>query len=46
MLYRGAQVLIMDEPTAVLAPLEIEELFKTLRSMVAKANPSSSSATS
>ena len=36
MLYRGAQVLIMDEPTAVLAPLEIEELFKTLRSMVAR----------
>ena len=35
MLYRGAQVLIMDEPTAVLAPQEIEELFKTLRSMVA-----------
>jgi ABC-type uncharacterized transport system ATPase subunit len=34
MLYRGAQVLIMDEPTAVLAPLEIEDLFKTLRSMV------------
>jgi len=34
MLYRGAQVLIMDEPTAVLAPLEIEELFKTLRTMV------------
>jgi simple sugar transport system ATP-binding protein len=34
MLYRGAQVLIMDEPTAVLAPQEIEELFKTLRSMV------------
>ncbi len=33
MLYRGAQVLIMDEPTAVLAPLEIEGLFKTLRSM-------------
>jgi simple sugar transport system ATP-binding protein len=34
MLYRGAQVLIMDEPTAVLAPLEIEQLFKTLRSMI------------
>jgi len=34
MLYRGAQVLIMDEPTAVLAPGEIEVLFKTLRSMV------------
>jgi simple sugar transport system ATP-binding protein len=35
MLYRGAQVLIMDEPTAVLAPQEVEELFKTLRSMTA-----------
>ena len=33
MLYRGAQVLIMDEPTAVLAPQEIEGLFGTLRSM-------------
>ncbi|TFH38182.1 MAG: ABC transporter ATP-binding protein [Anaerolineales bacterium] len=32
-LYRGADVLIMDEPTAVLAPQEIRELFKTLRSM-------------
>jgi simple sugar transport system ATP-binding protein len=35
MLYRGAQVLIMDEPTAVLAPQEIEGLFSTLRAMVA-----------
>lgn len=34
MLYRGANVLIMDEPTAVLAPQEIEGLFQTLRSMV------------
>lgn len=34
MLYRGAQVLIMDEPTAVLAPKEIKDLFHTLRSMV------------
>jgi simple sugar transport system ATP-binding protein len=34
MLYRGAQVLIMDEPTAVLAPQEILSLFDTLRSMV------------
>jgi ABC-type uncharacterized transport system ATPase subunit len=34
MLYRGAEVLIMDEPTAVLAPLEIDDLFKTLRAMV------------
>lgn len=36
MLYRGAEVLIMDEPTAVLAPQEIEDLFKTLRTMVAE----------
>ena len=36
MLYRGADVLIMDEPTAVLAPSEIEGLFKTLRSMTAQ----------
>jgi general nucleoside transport system ATP-binding protein len=35
MLYRGAEVLIMDEPTAVLAPREIEVLFQTLRAMVA-----------
>jgi ABC-type uncharacterized transport system ATPase subunit len=35
MLYRGAHVLIMDEPTAVLAPQEAEVLFKTLRAMVA-----------
>ena len=35
MLYRGAQVLILDEPTAVLAPTEIDDLFDTLRSMVA-----------
>jgi simple sugar transport system ATP-binding protein len=36
MLYRGADVLIMDEPTAVLAPQEIDILFDTLRSMVAQ----------
>ena len=36
MLYRGVQVLIMDEPTSVLAPQEIDELFKTLRSMIAE----------
>jgi len=36
MLYRGVDVLIMDEPTAVLAPQEIGELFKTLRAMVAQ----------
>ncbi|MCG3210253.1 MAG: Galactose/methyl galactoside import ATP-binding protein MglA [Anaerolineae bacterium] len=33
-LYRGAKILIMDEPTAVLAPQEIEELMGTMRSMV------------
>lgn len=36
MLYRGVDVLIMDEPTAVLAPQEIEGLFVTLRSMIAQ----------
>ena len=35
MLYRGVRVLIMDEPTAVLAPQEVDELFRTLRSMTA-----------
>ena len=34
MLYRGAEVLVMDEPTAVLAPQEIDSLFDTLRSML------------
>jgi simple sugar transport system ATP-binding protein len=32
-LYRGANILIMDEPTAVLAPQEIDELMVTMRSM-------------
>jgi simple sugar transport system ATP-binding protein len=36
MLYRGVRVLIMDEPTAVLAPQEIEGLIQTLRSMAAE----------
>lgn len=36
MLYRGANVLIMDEPTAVLAPQEIEGLFGILRAMTAQ----------
>ena len=35
-LYRGAEVLIMDEPTAVLAPQEIDDLMNTMRSMVAQ----------
>lgn len=33
MLFRGAKVLIMDEPTAVLTPQEVDTLFKTLRDM-------------
>ncbi len=33
MLFRGAKVLIMDEPTAVLTPQEVETLFTTLRDM-------------
>lgn len=36
MLYRGANILILDEPTAVLTPLEARELFATLRSMIAQ----------
>jgi general nucleoside transport system ATP-binding protein len=36
MLYRGARILIMDEPTAVLAPQEADDLFATLRSMTAE----------
>jgi len=32
-LYRGAEILVMDEPTAVLTPQEVEELFEILRSL-------------
>lgn len=35
-LYRGAEVLILDEPTAVLTPQEIDDLFGVLRTLVAK----------
>ncbi|HHY38673.1 MAG TPA: ABC transporter ATP-binding protein [Clostridia bacterium] len=35
-LYRGARILILDEPTAVLTPQEVEELFKTLRVLVSR----------
>ena len=33
MLYRGAQILILDEPTAVLTPQETEKLFAVMRRM-------------
>ncbi|HEX6988948.1 MAG TPA: ABC transporter ATP-binding protein [Bacillota bacterium] len=32
-LYRGAEILILDEPTAVLVPQEVEELFRHLREL-------------
>ncbi|MFZ5754177.1 MAG: ABC transporter ATP-binding protein [Bacillota bacterium] len=36
MLYRNAEVLIFDEPTAVLTPQEVQELMKIMRSLVAE----------
>jgi simple sugar transport system ATP-binding protein len=32
-LYRGAEILILDEPTAVLTPKEVDELFGIMRSL-------------
>ncbi|MCX6465828.1 MAG: ABC transporter ATP-binding protein [Pseudonocardiales bacterium] len=32
-LYRGARTIILDEPTAVLVPQEVDDLFATLRAM-------------
>jgi ABC-type uncharacterized transport system ATPase subunit len=34
--YRGAQVLILDEPTALLTPQETEELFRSIRHFTAE----------
>lgn len=34
-LYRGAQILVLDEPTAVLTPQETEKLFAVLRALQA-----------
>jgi len=35
-LYRGAQILILDEPTAVLTPRETNDLFAAIRNLVAQ----------
>ncbi|KYG28103.1 ABC transporter ATP-binding protein [Alkalihalobacillus trypoxylicola] len=35
-LYRGAEVLIFDEPTAVLTPQEIQELIKIMKKLVSE----------
>jgi general nucleoside transport system ATP-binding protein len=35
-LYRGAQIIILDEPTAVLVPQEVDELFQSLRELTAQ----------
>jgi ABC-type uncharacterized transport system ATPase subunit len=34
-LFRGAKVLILDEPTSVLMPLEVEALFRSIRRLTA-----------
>ena len=46
-LYRGADILILDEPTAVLTPQEAQELFEIIRALKpSRGSRSSSSATS
>lgn len=35
-LYRGANILILDEPTAVLVPHEVDELFKAINDLTAE----------
>lgn len=36
MLYRNAEILIFDEPTAVLTPQEVQDLIKIMKSLVAE----------
>jgi ABC-type uncharacterized transport system ATPase subunit len=35
-LYRGARLLVLDEPTAVLTPLEVEQLFRVIRQLASE----------
>ncbi|MGG1398512.1 ABC transporter ATP-binding protein [Bacillus salipaludis] len=35
-LYQGADIIILDEPTAVLTPIEVKELLKTIRFLAEK----------
>jgi len=35
-LYRDAEILILDEPTSVLTPQEVQELFKVMRDLAAR----------
>ncbi|MGW8187686.1 MAG: ABC transporter ATP-binding protein, partial [Desulfobacterales bacterium] len=35
-LYRGAEIMILDEPTAVLTPQEVDELFEIMRALKAQ----------
>ena len=38
-LYRGAEILILDEPTAVLTPQEIQELIQIIRNLTKEGKP-------
>lgn len=38
MLYRGAHIMVFDEPTAILTPQEVKDLFKTMRRLKEKGN--------
>lgn len=35
-LYRGAEILVLDEPTAVLTPQEVRELFRIMKNLTAQ----------